>query len=130
MASELMRLDATAQVNLVRQGQVSPLELADAAIAEIERLNSLLNAVITPLFEQARQRALKSDLGNGPFRGVPLLLKDYLCQTAGDPYYAGMRYLRDLDWHSPSDTYLAQKFRAAGFNFLGKTKLPELAGGP
>src|SRR5437763_507723 len=65
-----------------------------------------------------------------PFRGVPLLLKNYLCQTTVDPYHAGLRYLRDLGWRSPQDTFLAQKFRAAGFIFLGKTNLPELARGP
>jgi amidase len=59
---------------------------------------------------------------------VPFLLKDYLCQTVGDPYYAGMRFLRDLGWRSQHDSYLAQKFRTAGFIFLGKTNLPELAG--
>ena len=59
-----------------------------------------------------------------------LLLKDFLCETAGDPYYERMRFLRDLGWRSPHDTYLAQKFRAAGFVFLGKTNLPELAASP
>jgi len=59
-----------------------------------------------------------------------LLLKDFLCETAGDPYYEGMRFLRNLGWRSPHDTYLAQKFRSAGFVFLGKTNLPELAASP
>src|SRR5438128_286526 len=87
--------------------------------------------VITPLFEQARRQAQSTrSTTAAPFHGVPLLLKDYLCQTTGDPYYAGMRYLRDLGWRSPQDTFLAQKFRAAGFIFLGKTNLPELARGP
>jgi amidase len=54
-------------------------------------------------------------------------LKDYLCHTAGDPYYEGTRFLRDLDWREATDTYLAAKFRAAGFVFVGKTNLPELA---
>jgi amidase len=56
-----------------------------------------------------------------------LLLKDFLCHTAGDPYYEGMRFLRNLGWRETSDTYLAAKFRAAGFTFVGKTNLPELA---
>jgi amidase len=56
-----------------------------------------------------------------------MLLKDYLCHTAGDPYYEGMRLLRDLGWRADSDTYLAARFRAAGLIFLGKTNLPELA---
>jgi amidase len=56
-----------------------------------------------------------------------MLLKDFLCHTAGDPYYEGMRFLRDLSWRETSDTYLAAKLRAAGLIFLGKTNLPELA---
>lgn len=133
MSAALMRLDATAQADLVRQGQVSPLELVDAAISSIEALNPTINAVITPLFDQARERArvaLSSPASAAPFYGVPLLLKDFLCQTAGDPYYAGMRYLRDLRWRSTQDSNLARRFKAAGFNFLGKTNLPEMAGGP
>jgi len=124
---ELDWLDATALAHLIQAGELSPLEAVDAAIARIEALNPKLNAVITPLFEQARQQAVAPELPQGPFRGVPLLLKDYLCQTAGDPYYEGMGFLRDLDWRSPADTYLAQKFRAAGFIILGKTNLPEQA---
>jgi amidase len=124
---ELLSLDATARADLVRRGAITPRELVDAAIVRIERLNPLLNAVIIPLFEQARARANVSALPAGPFRGVPFLLKDYLCHTAGDPYYEGTRFLRDLDWREPADTYLAAKLRAAGFAFVGKSSLPELA---
>lgn len=122
------QLDATAQAALVRRGEVQPTELVEAAIARIERLNPILNAVITPLFDQAMNQAASPSLPNGPFRGVPLLLKDFHCETKGDPYYAGMRFLRNLQWRSAQDTYLAARFRAAGFVFLGKTNLPELAG--
>jgi amidase len=75
-------------------------------------------------------QARSATLPNGPFHGVPLLLKDYLCHTAGDPYYAGTRFLIDLDWREQHDTYLAAKFRAAGFVFVAKTNLPELANSP
>ena len=57
LSDELAFLDATAQADLVRRGQAEPVELVDAAIARIERLNPSLNAVITPLFEQARSAA-------------------------------------------------------------------------
>lgn len=127
-SDEFVTLDATAQAELVRRGEVQPRELVEAAIARIERLNPQLNAVITPLFEKAHAQAVASPLPNGPFRGVPLLLKDFLCETAGDPYYEGMRFLRDLQWRSATDSYLAAKFRAAGFIVVGKTNLPELAG--
>jgi amidase len=118
--------DAMALADLVRRGEVTPLELVDAAIARIERVNPQLNAVITPLFDKARAQGRSRDLPDGPFRGVPFLLKDLFCESAGDPYHAGMRLLRDLGWVSSRDTYLAAKFRAAGFIFVGKTNVPEL----
>src|SRR5438477_6162368 len=126
MTTDLALLDATAQAELVRQRKASPRELVDAAIGRIERVNPRLNAVITPLFEAARAQADSARLPDGPFRGVPFLLKDLICHTAGDPYHAGMRLLRELRWVEQEDTYLAARFRAAGFVFLGKTNTPEL----
>lgn len=123
MSDELSTLDATALAELVRRGQVSPIELVEAAISRIERLNPTLDAVITPLFEEARAQAASPELPNGPFRGVPFLLKDWFCHTAGDPYYEGMPALRELGWREQRDTYLAGRFRDAGFVFLGKTNI-------
>ncbi len=74
--NELATMDATAQAELVRRRELTPLELVDAAIARIERLNPKLNAVITPLFDEARAEAASRDLPSGPFSGVPFLLKD------------------------------------------------------
>src|SRR5438132_423573 len=130
MSDELALLDATAQAELVRQRQVSPRELVDAAIARIERVNPQLNAVIIQRFEKARAEAAAPDLPDGPFRGVPFLLKDLICHSAGDPYHAGMRLLRELEWVERYDTYLAARFRAAGFVFLGRTNVPELGPAP
>lgn len=127
MFPEYPRLDAIAQVDLVRRGEVSPLELVESAIARIESLNPQLNAVITPLFDAARAQAAHPALPDGAFRGVPLLLKDFYCEVAGTPYYEGMGWLRNLNWQSQADSDLGAKFRAAGFIFLGKTNLPELA---
>src|SRR5512145_2746946 len=115
MADDLAVLDATAQADLVRRREASPRELVDAAIARIERTNPRLNAVIIPLFEKARARAAAPDLPDGPFRGVPFLLKDLTCHSAGDPYHAGMRWLRERRWTEPENTVLAARFRAAGF---------------
>jgi amidase len=125
MTDELATLDATAQADLVRRREATPLELVDAAIARIEKVNPKLNAVIIQLFEKARAQA-KSMLPDGPFKGVPFLVKDLTCQTAGDSYHAGMRLLRQLKWTADHDTYLAAKFRAAGFIFVGRTNVPEL----
>jgi amidase len=122
---ELASLDATAQAELVRSGQASPLELVEAAIDRVEKLNVELNAVIHPLFEKAREAAT-ADLPDGPFRGVPILIKDLGPTTAGDPYHAGMRFLKDLGWHELEDSYVIQRFRAAGFVVVGKSNCPEL----
>src|SRR5213596_691069 len=130
MSDELALLDATAQAELVRQRKASPRELVDAAIARIERVNPKLNAVVTQRFEKARAEAAAPDLPDGPFRGVPFLLKDLICHSAGDPYHAGMRLLREREWVERYDTYLAARFRAAGFVFLGRTNVPELGPAP
>src|SRR5438876_9601314 len=113
MSDELALLDATAQAELVRQRKASPRELVDAAIARIERVNPKLNAVIIQRFEKARAEAAAPDLPAGPFRGVPFLLKDLICHSAGDPYLAGMRLLRVLKLTERYDTYFAARFRAS-----------------
>ncbi len=127
MSDQLAELDATAQAELVRRGELTPGELVDAAIARIERLNPQLNAVIHPLFDKARAAAASPELPNGPFRGVPFLVKDAVCHTAGDPYHLGMRFLKQRKYVADADTELARRFRAAGFVFVGKTNTPELA---
>jgi hypothetical protein len=103
---ELSTMDGIAQAELVRRRELTPLELVDAAIARIERVNPTLNAVITPLFEEAGAAAVSPDLPDGPFRGVPFLLKDLVTMQKGQPYYAGNRALRDAGFRSPVDTPL------------------------
>ncbi|HEX8958263.1 MAG TPA: amidase [Solirubrobacterales bacterium] len=125
MSGELARLDATAQAELVRKGEVTPLELVEAAIGRVEALNPQINAVIHPLFD-AGLEAARGELPDGPFRGVPFLLKDLGAAFAGQPLHMGMRFLKERDFRAPVDTYLAQRFRAAGFVTIGKTNTPEL----
>ena len=125
-STELAALDATAQAELVAGGEISALEMVDAAIERIESVNSQLNAVITPLFEKARALAASGRLPDGPFKGVPFLFKDLDCTTEGDPFHGGMRYLRDMNWVEDHDSYLSAKFRDAGFIPMGKTNTPEL----
>jgi amidase len=124
VSDELARLDATAQAALVASGEVSARDLVDAAIDRIERVDGRLNAVIHRRFERARDEAPGA---RGPFAGVPFLVKDAVCHTAGDPYHAGMRALKDAGWTETDDTWLATRFRDAGFVFVGKTNTPELA---
>jgi amidase len=126
-ADDIGWLDATAQAELVRTGQITPTELLEAAIVRIEKLNPELNAVIHTMFDKARAAAAARALPDGPFRGVPFLIKDAVAHTAGDPFHAGMRVLRDVQWVETNDTWLASRFREAGFVICGKTNLPELA---
>src|SRR5262249_55081798 len=88
-------LDATAQADLVRRKEVKPLELVDAAIARIERLNPKLNAVIAHWFDEARELA-RGPLPEGPFTGVPFLLKDLISAYAGKKLTSGSRFFADL----------------------------------
>lgn len=122
--SEPSDLDATAQAELVRSGEISPLELVDHAIARIEKLDPELNAVIHPLFQKARDAA-RSELPDGPFTGVPMVVKDLDGHTAGDPFHCGNRLLKELDYTPDHDTYSHAKLRAAGFVFVGKTNCSE-----
>ena len=122
----LTSLDATAQAELVRNGDVSPTELVEAAISRVEQVNPELNAVIHELFEEGRAEAESADLPDGPFKGVPFLFKDLGAAYAGQPMHLGMRLLKEADFRAPMDSYLAERFRAAGFVVIGKTNTPEL----
>ena len=125
MADDLSRLDAVEQAALVRRGEATPRELVDAAIARIEEVDPTVQAVLHRRFEQAQREASSDALPAGPFRGVPILLKDLGAQAAGEPYHAGMRALRDADWREPEDSYFTAKLRRAGFVVLGRTLLAD-----
>jgi len=125
MTDDLARLDAVAQADLVRSGEVSPLELVDAAIARIEKLDPELNAVIHPRFEQAREEAA-GELPEGPFRGVPFLLKDLWPTSAGDPFHLGIKAFKEAGYRHPTDANLTRRYREAGFVIVGRTNTPEL----
>jgi amidase len=122
MSDEFADLDAVALAELVKTKRASSLELCDAAIQRIERLNPGLNAVITPMFESARERA-KQPTGDGPFAGVPYLLKDLMASCADVPLHSGSRMMQGfVPGH---DSALVSRLRRAGFVFLGKTNVPE-----
>ncbi|MCZ6464351.1 MAG: amidase family protein, partial [Proteobacteria bacterium] len=127
MSDELAILDATAQAERVRSGDLTPAELVEAAIVRLEKLNPTLNAVIHPALDRARERAASPDLPDGPFRGVPFLMKDIGGQEAGQPNHGGMAFLKAAGWTESADSYFTQKLVAAGLVSLGRTNTPELA---
>jgi amidase len=123
MSDDTAWLDATAQAELVRSKEVSPSELVGAAINRIEQLNPELNAVIHELFERARGEA-SGPLPDGPFRGVPFLLKDLGAELAGTPFNEGLAFAGDYRSHVTQA--LTQRYINAGLVICGKTNTPEL----
>ncbi len=115
-------LDATAQAELVRRKEVKPAELVEAAIERIERVNPTINAVITPMYELGRAAA-SGQLPDGPFAGVPFLLKDLFASYAGVRMASGSALLRD--YVSEHDSELVTRHKRAGLIILGKTNTPE-----
>jgi amidase len=121
---ELSDLDATGAAELVRSGAISAQELVEASIQRIDRHNPELGAVIVPLFDQAR--ASLERLPEGPFRGVPILIKDLIATIADTPYAGGVPALKRAGYRTPKDSYLITALRRAGFVLLGKTNTSEL----
>ena len=107
MSDDTAWLDATAQAELVRTKEVSPSELVGAAIARMEKLNPELNAVIHELFERARGEASSGALPDGPFRGVPFLLKDLGAELAGTPFNEGLAFSGDYRSTDDADAHPA-----------------------
>ena len=113
--TEIGDRDATGQAEAVRRGDVSPRELVDEAIRRIERVNPQLNAVIHQHFERARRQAVEG-CRDGPFRGVPFLLKDLAgARAPATRIHWGTRFLRDADASRASTSYLARNFCAPGW---------------
>ena len=137
IAEDTRWLDATAQAALISTGQTTATELVDAAIERIEQLDAPINAVVMRWFERARHQAAafdelpsKSEHRNGPFAGVPFLLKDLGNHVAGMPLTSGNRAARDDRPLSTHDSNLVVHFRDAGLITLGRTNSPEFGSLP
>jgi amidase len=119
---ELAFMDATAQAELVQKKEVKPIELVEAAIERIERLNPELNAIITPMYDLAREAA-KGEIPAGPFSGVPFLIKDLAAEYAGVRFTDGSAFSRN--YISDHDTELVVRIKKAGLIICGKTNTCE-----
>ena len=114
LADDTRWLDATAQAELVASGKVSPVEMVNAAIERVERYDGALNALTYRWFDAARQLASSSELPEGPFQGVPYLLKDLYAAEAGKPLSNGSKAYKTADYVSTEDTTLVSRYKASG----------------
>jgi amidase len=122
IASALDVHDGLGLAALVRSGEVTASELLEEAIRRAERVNPRLNAVITTMYDEAR-RSLELGVPEGPFAGVPFLLKDILQPYAGVRHTRGSKALRN---YVPShDSEVVSRFKRAGFVSFGRTNVPE-----
>jgi len=116
--------DARSLAAAVAAGRCSPREAVGAAIARIDAVDPVLNAVIHRRFERALDDADASPAG--AFRGVPILLKDLGAAQAGEPLHAGLGVARRAGYRAESDAAVVGRLRGAGFVVLGRTNTPEL----
>ncbi len=114
--------DALGLAEMVRRKEVTSAELTDIAISLIEALDPNLNAVVIRAFDQARARAAQP-AGDGPFAGVPYLLKNIGSECEGLPMTAGLDYRKD--YVSTADSEMVRRIKASGLTILGRTNVPE-----
>ena len=115
--------DSLEIAQLVKAGEVTASELAEAAIRRIEALNPVLNAVSIPLFDYGRKAAADPALPDGPFKGVPFLLKDLGTLWEGIPLVNSCSYFKDFV--CPADMTYTRRIKEAGFVLLGRSNAPE-----
>ncbi|MCX6574500.1 MAG: amidase [Candidatus Aminicenantes bacterium] len=121
--NDYIACDATELAARVRRGEVQPAELVETAIAAIETVNPALNAVMHPMYDAAR--AAVQALPDGPFRGVPMVVKDHDGFVKGTPHTSGTCFLEGFV--PDHDSEAMARLRRAGLVFVAKTNLPELA---
>lgn len=119
--SDYAKYDGLGLADLVKKGEVSSTELAEEAIGSIEKHNLALNAVILKLYDLGRDMARQPV--DGPFKGVPFLLKDAFGDIAGYPTRLASRFRAETP--AKEDAVLAKRFKASGVTILGKTNVPE-----
>lgn len=117
--SDYLQYDATGLADLIRRGEVPAAEVTEAAITRAEAVNPGLNAICLPQYQEARSQGVS----DGPFSGVPMLLKDLGQEQAGQPCTMGSRGLRNRVM--PEDSDYVVKAREAGLVFIGRTATPE-----
>lgn len=124
----LDQYDAIGQAKLIKDGEVSSEQLIEASISRIESLNGPLNAVVTPMYEQALAASRKPINTSSPLAGVPMLVKDLFAKVAGARLTEGSASLKD--YICPEDSELIRRYKKAGLIIVGKTNTSEFGATP
>ena len=126
MTMDLIRLSARSVRDLLKDRQVSPLELLDALEHRISEVDGAVNALPTLCFERARQRARERDFSGLPLAGIPVAIKDLLPVSGVRTTFGSMAY-RD---HIPeASDLLVERIEAAGGLVYAKSNTPEFGAG-
>jgi Asp-tRNA(Asn)/Glu-tRNA(Gln) amidotransferase A subunit family amidase len=120
---EYEQYDAVGLAELVRSKHISAQELLDAAIERVDARNPIVNAVISRRIDDARD-AIRAGLPDGPFTGVPFLLKDLNGWRAGDRVTRGSRFFGDVP-PAAADSVHVERLKAAGLVIFGRTNTCE-----
>ena len=127
LAAEYPQYDGLGLAQLIASKKITPLELLNAVRARAEVVNSKLNALCQQFFDKAEAQ-IKEGLPNGPFRGVPFVLKDLGHQLAGTPTTYASRLFKDSAYDS--DSTLVTRYKQAGLVIFGKSTTPEMGLSP
>ena len=119
--NDYQQYDAVALAELVKKGETTPSELINAAIDRAESVNPTINAIVTPIYDAARENV--HHLPQGPLHGIPFLIKG-LNHVAGVPTSMGSRLFED--YVPDHDGHVVTRFKNAGLNIMGKTNAPEV----
>jgi amidase/6-aminohexanoate-cyclic-dimer hydrolase len=119
--------DATGMAALVSKGEVSPDQLLDIALERAAALNPQLNAIVH-LREPVAREAIRRGLPQGPFRGVPFLMKDLGAAAIDFPTNNGSKLTQGMEWKHNSEIFL--RMQATGLVTFGRTTSPEFGVGP
>jgi len=117
-------LDGISLAELVGKKEITPSEIMEEAIRRAEALNPELNFLTNDAFHVGRHMAADPALPDGPFKGVPWLIKELATAWEGQPMTNGSPYMKDLV--APFDSHTVTRTKAAGFTLLGKSNVPEL----
>jgi amidase len=130
MSDEFIGYDAIALGELIRKGEISPVELLEITIQRIEKVNPALNAVIHGMYEHANERAenCRTEIRAGKstdavFCGVPFLLKDLVAEYKGAPFHEGSQAIKG--YISKLDSEMVKRHKAGGLIIVGKTNASE-----